>query len=124
MKNEKQIELSFIEKLKELKYIYREDIKDKASLEENFRKHFQELNRVRLSDSEFARLKEMSYICSQKRQDKEKDMAKTEYITVKNASRSLLKRMRQMGEDKAKRLQEIQERWENGEYKDVEVISL
>ena len=58
MKNEKQIELSFIEKLKELKYIYREDIKDKSSLEENFRKHFQELNRVRLSDSEFARLKE------------------------------------------------------------------
>lgn len=58
MKNEKQIELSFIEKLKELKYIYREDIKDKTSLEENFRKHFQELNRVRLSDSEFARLKE------------------------------------------------------------------
>lgn len=58
MKNEKQIELSFIEKLKELNYIYREDIKDKASLEENFRKHFQELNRVRLSDSEFARLKE------------------------------------------------------------------
>lgn len=58
MKNEKQIELRFIEKLKELKYIYREDIKDKASLEENFRKHFQELNRVRLSDSEFSRLKE------------------------------------------------------------------
>lgn len=58
MKNEKQIELSFIEKLKELKYIYREDIKDKASLEENFRRHFQELNRVRLSDSEFERLKE------------------------------------------------------------------
>lgn len=26
MKNEKQIELSFIEKLKELKYIYREDM--------------------------------------------------------------------------------------------------
>lgn len=58
MKNEKQIELSFIEKLKELKYIYREDIKDKVSLEDNFRKHFQELNRVRLSDSEFSRLKE------------------------------------------------------------------
>ena len=58
MKNEKQIELNFIEKLKELKYLYREDIKDKASLDENFRKHFQELNRVRLSDSEFARLKE------------------------------------------------------------------
>ncbi len=58
MRSEKQIELSFIEKLKELKYIYREDIKDKASLEENFRKHFQKLNKVRLSDSEFARLKE------------------------------------------------------------------
>lgn len=58
MKDEKQIELSFIKKLEELKYVYREDIKDKAALEENFRKHFQELNRVRLSDSEFARLKE------------------------------------------------------------------
>ena len=41
MKNEKKIELSCIEKLKELKYIYRKNIKDKASLEENFRKHFQ-----------------------------------------------------------------------------------
>ena len=51
MKDEKQIELSFIKKLEELKYVYREDIKDKAALEENFRKHFQELNRVRLSDS-------------------------------------------------------------------------
>lgn len=58
MKNEKQIEAGFIEKLRELKYIYRKDIKDKAALEENFRNHFQELNRVRLSDSEFARLKE------------------------------------------------------------------
>lgn len=58
MKNEKQIEMSFIDKLKELKYTYREDIKDKEALEENFRNHFQELNRVRLSDSEFARLKE------------------------------------------------------------------
>lgn len=58
MKNEKQIENNFIEKLKELKYTYREDIKDKAALEENFRTHFQNLNRVNLSDSEFARLKE------------------------------------------------------------------
>ena len=58
MKNEKQIEISFIEKLKELKYTYREDIKDKTALEENFRNHFQNLNRVHLSDSEFARLKE------------------------------------------------------------------
>lgn len=29
MKDEKQIELSFIKKLEELKYVYREDIKDK-----------------------------------------------------------------------------------------------
>ena len=40
MKNEKQIELSFIEKLKELKYIYREDIKDKA-----FEMGFEALNK-------------------------------------------------------------------------------
>ncbi|MCI8329205.1 MAG: type I restriction endonuclease subunit R [Oscillibacter sp.] len=58
MKNEKQIEMSFIEKLRELHYTYREDIKDKASLEKNFRTHFQKLNQVRLSDSEFMRLKE------------------------------------------------------------------
>ena len=30
MKDEKQIELSFIKKLEELKYVYREDIKDKS----------------------------------------------------------------------------------------------
>ena len=57
-KLERQIENDFIEKLKELKYTYREDIKDKAALEENFRNHFQNLNRVRLSNSEFLRLKE------------------------------------------------------------------
>jgi len=32
--------------------------------------------------------------------------------------------MRQIGEAKAQRLQEIQERWEAGEYKDVEVVQL
>ena len=58
MRSEKQIEQSLIEELEELKYTYRGDIKDRVSLEENFRKHFQELNRVHLSDSEFARLKE------------------------------------------------------------------
>ena len=55
---EKHIEASFIEKLKELKYIYRADIKDKFSLEDNFRQHFQRLNKVNLSDAEFTRLKE------------------------------------------------------------------
>lgn len=58
MKNERQIETDFIEKLRELNYVYRDDIKDKDSLEENFRAHFQKLNRVNLSDSEFARFRE------------------------------------------------------------------
>lgn len=58
MKSEKEIEMSFIQKLQDLKYIYREDIRDKASLEANFRKHFESLNRVKLSDSEFARLRD------------------------------------------------------------------
>ena len=58
MKNEQQIENAFIEKLIDLKYVYREDIRDKFSLEENFRKHFEKLNRVKLSDSEFIRLRD------------------------------------------------------------------
>lgn len=58
MKSEKQIEATFIESLKDLKYTYREDIEDKASLEKNFKEHFERLNRVTLSDSEFVRLKE------------------------------------------------------------------
>lgn len=58
MVSEKQIEESLINKLKNLKYTYREDIRDKVSLEENFREHFQRLNKVNLSDSEFARLRD------------------------------------------------------------------
>ena len=58
MRTENQIEMSFIEKLKDLKYTYRDDIRDKASLEANFRKKFEQLNKVHLSDSEFDRLKE------------------------------------------------------------------
>lgn len=58
MRTESQIEHSFIKKLEDLKYVYRDDIKDRASLEANFREHFQRLNKVNLSDSEFARLKE------------------------------------------------------------------
>lgn len=58
MKSEKQIELEFIEKLRNLKYTYREEIRDKATLEVNFKEHFERLNRVKLSDSEFARLKD------------------------------------------------------------------
>lgn len=58
MINEKQIEDRFIEKLKDLKYTYRPDIRDRSALELNFRQKFEALNRVRLSDSEFARLRD------------------------------------------------------------------
>jgi type I restriction enzyme, R subunit len=58
MKLEREIESSFIQKLQDLKYKYRQDIRDKASLESNFREHFERLNRVRLSDSEFTRLRD------------------------------------------------------------------
>ena len=58
MKSEAQIETSFIAQLEDLKYTYRDDIKDKASLDANFKYHFEQLNSVKLSDSEFTRLKE------------------------------------------------------------------
>ena len=53
---EEQIEYSFIGKLQNLKYVYRADIRDRAALEGNFREKFQALNRVHLTDGEFARL--------------------------------------------------------------------
>ena len=53
---EEQIEYGFIGKLQNLKYEYRADIRDRAALERNFREKFEALNRVKLSDSEFARL--------------------------------------------------------------------
>ena len=56
--SEPQIEYGFISKLTELKYYYRSDIRDRNSLEENFRKKFETLNRVNLTDSEFARLRD------------------------------------------------------------------
>ena len=56
---EKQIEDQFIRYLSEnLKYVYREDIHDRNSLERNFREKFQSLNRCHLTDNEFARLLE------------------------------------------------------------------
>ncbi len=53
---EQQIEYGFIGKLQGLKYEYREDIRDRAALERNFREKFEALNRVNLTDGEFARL--------------------------------------------------------------------
>lgn len=58
MRSEREIEINFINSLRNLKYKYREDIKDKASLEANFRAHFERSNRVNLSDSEFTRLRD------------------------------------------------------------------
>ncbi len=55
---ENTIENNFIDKLEELKYTYRPDIRDKDTLELNFRQKFQELNKVNLTDNEFSRLLE------------------------------------------------------------------
>lgn len=54
--HEDGIEFGFIGKLQGLKYEYRPDIRDRATLEKNFREKFEALNRCRLTDSEFARL--------------------------------------------------------------------
>ena len=58
MSNEAQIEQSLITKLTDLKYTYRPDIRDRDALEKNFREKFQALNRVNLTDAEFARLRD------------------------------------------------------------------
>lgn len=53
---EQDIEDVFIAKLRDQKYTHRPDIRDRAALEANFRQKFEALNRVRLTDAEFARL--------------------------------------------------------------------
>lgn len=58
MSKESQIEENLIEQLTRLKYVYRTDIVDRKTLEQNFKNKFEALNRVRLSDSEFLRLRE------------------------------------------------------------------
>ena len=55
---EQKIEENLIKTLIDLKYVYRQDIHDRATLESNFRAHFEELNRVHLTDGEFSRLLE------------------------------------------------------------------
>ena len=59
MNTENQIEEHLIKQLTELKYIYRPDIVDRKTLELNFKTKFEALNRVRLTDNEFVRLKEV-----------------------------------------------------------------
>ena len=53
---ESTIEQELIEKLGELKYTLRPDIRDRAAMERNFREKFEALNRVHLTDAEFQRL--------------------------------------------------------------------
>jgi type I restriction enzyme, R subunit len=53
---ERQLEEHLVNILRDLKYERRDDIRDRAALEENFRRRFQELNRVTLTDAEFRRL--------------------------------------------------------------------
>ena len=55
---ERNLEESFIDKLRGLKYEHREAIRDRAALELNFRQKFEALNRVKLTESEFQRLLE------------------------------------------------------------------
>ncbi len=56
MTTENQTEQGLIKKLQDLKYSYRPDIRDRDALEKNFREKFEDLNRVQLTDAEFARL--------------------------------------------------------------------
>ncbi|MBC6439938.1 MAG: type I restriction endonuclease subunit R [Rhodospirillales bacterium] len=57
--SERELEEALVEKLKGLKYGYRPDIRDRATLEANFRQKFEALNRVTLTDNEFQRLLNM-----------------------------------------------------------------
>lgn len=58
MTREKQIEEGLINKLEDLKYTLRPDIRDRDSLEKNFRQKFETLNRVSLTDAEFSRIRD------------------------------------------------------------------
>ncbi|MGY8604655.1 type I restriction endonuclease subunit R [Gluconobacter cerinus] len=53
---ERDLEEAFVAKLERLKYECRPDIRDRVSLESNFRAKFEALNRVNLTDAEFQRL--------------------------------------------------------------------
>ena len=53
---EKEIEAALIDKLAELKYTYRSEIRSREALDKNFREKFEELNKVKLTDAEFTRL--------------------------------------------------------------------
>ena len=56
IQSEAQLEQQFLEKLQEMKYTYRSDIRDLDALESNFRQKFERLNFVTLSEDEFRKL--------------------------------------------------------------------
>lgn len=56
IQSEAQLEQQFIEKLQELNYTYRSDIRSLDALERNFREKFERLNFVSLTDDEFRKL--------------------------------------------------------------------
>ena len=58
MIKESQIEQELIEQLVRLKYVYRPDIMDRSSLEQNFKTKFEALNKVTLTQNEFLRLRD------------------------------------------------------------------
>lgn len=53
---ERDLEEALVSKLRDLKYEYRPDIRNRSALERNFREKFETLNRVHLTDAEFSRL--------------------------------------------------------------------
>ncbi|UWQ61993.1 hypothetical protein K3723_14220 [Leisingera caerulea] len=55
---ENELELDLLRKLQDLKYEYRNDIRDLDGLKSNSRDHFENLNRVKLTEAEFSRLLE------------------------------------------------------------------
>jgi type I restriction enzyme, R subunit len=54
--SERQLEEQLVQKLCDLKFEHRPDIRDRAALEHNFREKFQALNHVKLTDGEFQRI--------------------------------------------------------------------
>ncbi len=51
-------------------------------------------------------------------------MEQVKHIKINKASRASLDKLRKIGEDKAARLQKIQEQWERGEYKNVKIMQV
>ena len=43
---------------------------------------------------------------------------------IKNPTKACVERLRKIGEQKAQRLSEIQQRWEKGEYDNVPVVNV